>query len=180
MNKAFQKDFYRNTGKQWKWYMFYMLFFSYHLRFTMYLRILQNKKLFIFYPIAFVGRYLIGKKHGLDILPQTKIGLGFRMIHPIGISINPESIIGNNVNIYKGATIGFSERKNKGTPSIGNNVQIGINSTVVGKVKIGDDVLIAPNSFINKDVPSHSVVIGSPAVIIPKEDATKEHIFFRV
>lgn len=85
--------------------------------------------------------------------------------------------IGKNCNIHKGATIGQENRgKRKGTPVIGNNVWIGINSTIVGKVVIGDDVLIAPNTYVNRDIPSHSIVIGNPCKVIPNEEATKNYI----
>ena len=47
-------------------------------------------------------------------------------------------------------------------------------------MKIGDDVMIAPNTFINQDIPSHSIVIGNPCKIIPKENATKDYIFYKV
>ena len=47
-------------------------------------------------------------------------------------------------------------------PTIGNEVWIGVNATIVGKVTIGDDVLIAPNAFVNCDIPSHCVVFGNP------------------
>ncbi len=47
---------------------------------------------------------------------------------------------------------------------------------IVGNVKIGDDVLIAPLTFVNFDVPPHSIVIGNPAKIIPRENATKGYI----
>ena len=50
---------------------------------------------------------------------------------------------------------------------------MGIGSTIVGNITIGDDVLIAPNSFVNCDVPAHSVVFGNPCVIKPKENATE-------
>lgn len=50
---------------------------------------------------------------------------------------------------------------------------IGINSTIVGNIKIGDDVLIAPNTFVNKDIPSHSIVFGNPCVIKPFTDSSK-------
>ena len=53
---------------------------------------------------------------------------------------------------------------------------IGINATVVGNVSIGDDVLIAPNSYVNCDVPPHSVVVGNPCRIIPRENATEDYI----
>ena len=89
------------------------------------------------------------------------------MIHPYNITISPSAIIGRNVNIYKGATIGLSGGKHPGAPQIGNSVQIGINSTIIGGVKIGNDVLIAPNTLVNQDIPDHSIVIGNPCKIIP-------------
>ena len=74
--------------------------------------------------------------------------------------------IGEWCNIHKGVTIGQQNRGDlKGVPKIGNKVWIGVNATIVGKIEIGDDVLIAPNSFVNCDVPSHSIVIGNPCQI---------------
>lgn len=64
----------------------------------------------------------------------------------------------------------------RGTPVIGNRVYIGLNSTIVGGINIGDDVLIAPNTFVNEDVPSHSIVIGNPCKIISKANATEEYV----
>ena len=64
----------------------------------------------------------------------------------------------------------------KGTPVIGDNVWIGINSAIVGAVHIGNDVLIAPNSYVNCDVPNHSVVIGNPCVIKHRDNATEGYI----
>lgn len=63
-----------------------------------------------------------------------------------------------------------------GTPIIGDRVWIGINSAIVGNVTIGDDVLIAPNSFVNVDVPSHSVVFGNPCVIKHRDWATQGYV----
>ena len=63
---------------------------------------------------------------------------------------------------------------------MGNNVFIGINATVVGKISIGNDVLIAPNSYVNVDVPSHSVVIGNPGTIHSKENATYGYVNYIV
>ena len=76
-----------------------------------------------------------------------------------------------------GVTIGQENRgKRKGCPVIGDNCWIGTNAVIVGKITIGNDVLIAPLSFVNFDVPSHSIVIGNPAKIIHKENATHEYI----
>lgn len=68
----------------------------------------------------------------------------------------------------------------QGTPVIGNEVWIGINAAIVGKVTIGDDVLIAPNSYVNCDVPSHSIVFGNPCIIKHRENATEGYINRRV
>lgn len=65
-------------------------------------------------------------------------------------------------------------------PVIGNEVWIGINAAIVGKVTIGDDVLIAPNSYVNCDVPSHSIVFGNPCIIKHRENATEGYINRRV
>ena len=66
--------------------------------------------------------------------------------------------------------------KRKGYPTIGDRVWIGINSAIVGKVTIGDDVLIAPNSFVNIDIPSHSVVFGNPCIIKHRDRATEGYV----
>lgn len=115
--------------------------------------------------------------YGLEIPWQTKIGKGFYLGHAFNITINPNAIIGDYCNIHKGVLIGQQNRgKKKGSPIIGNKVWIGINAAIVGKIIIGDDVLIAPNSYVNCDVPSHSIVLGNPCIIIPQENATQSYI----
>ena len=116
-------------------------------------------------------------KNCIDISADTSIGGGLYVGHPYCIVINSKAIIGENCNIHKNVTIGQENRgKRKGFPIIGNNVWIGVNATIVGKIVIGDDVLIAPNSYVNFDIPSHSIVMGNPVIIIPKEDATSCYI----
>ena len=68
----------------------------------------------------------------------------------------------------------------QGAPVIGNEVWIGINAAIVVKITIGDDVLIAPNSYVNCDVPSHSIVFGNPCIIKHRENATEGYIDRRV
>lgn len=63
-----------------------------------------------------------------------------------------------------------------GTPIIGDYVWIGINAVIVGNVHIGNDVMIAPGSFVNFDVPDHSVVVGNPGVVNHKDYATDGYI----
>lgn len=117
------------------------------------------------------------ERYGLEILPKTQIGKGLYLGHAFNITINPNAVIGENCNIHKGVVIGQSNRGNKkGAPIIGNKVWIGINAAIVGKITIGDDVLIAPNSYVNVDVPSHSVVFGNPCVIKHRDNATEGYI----
>ena len=119
----------------------------------------------------------LSEDHLIEIPLDIKIGAGLYIGHPYCITLNKSAVIGNNVNIHKGVTIGQENRgKRKGAPIVGNNVWIGINSTLVGSITIGDDVLIAPNSYVNCDIPSHSVVFGNPCIIKPCIDATSGYI----
>ena len=134
-------------------------------------------------PNFFVRLILLTYAHryGLEISPGAKIGGGLYLGHPYNITVNGDVVIGKNVNLHKGCTIGRENRgKRNGGPVIGNCVSVGINATIVGAVHVGNDVMIAPNSFINFDVPDHSVVIGSPGVIHHKENATAGYIGFTV
>ena len=113
----------------------------------------------------------------VELSAGTKIGAGLYIGHPYGITINPKAVLGKNINIHKGVTIGQENRgKRKGVPIIGNCVWIGINSTIVGKITIGDDVLIAPNTYVNIDIPSHSIAFGNPCIIKSRENATEGYI----
>lgn len=119
----------------------------------------------------------IKQKLNIELFGKTSIGHGLYIGHPYGITINSDVAIGSNCNIHKGVTIGQENRgARKGAPTIGNSVWIGVNATIVGRINIGDDVLIAPNSFVNCDIPSHSVVFGNPCIIKHKENATEGYI----
>lgn len=119
----------------------------------------------------------LSEKTGIQIPTKTQIGKGFYIGHFGTIIINPDVVIGENVNIATGVTIGKTNRgSNKGVPKIGNQVWIGTNAVIVGNVTIGNDVLIAPNAYVNVDVPDHSIVMGNPAVIHPRENATEGYI----
>ena len=124
--------------------------------------------------------YRISRKFGLEISPKAQTGKGLYLGHPYNITVGDEVVLGSNVNLHKGCTIGRVNRGNIGSPLVGNNVYIGINATVVGNINIGNDVLIAPNSYVNINVPDHSVVIGNPAEVHHKENATNGYVNFRV
>lgn len=117
------------------------------------------------------------KKYLTELSFHTLIGPGLYIGHPYCVVINPDSVIGSNVNLSKGVTIGQENRGlRKGVPTIGDRVWIGANATVVGKINIGTDVLIAPNSFVNCDVPDHSIVFGNPCIIKHNDHATQGYL----
>ena len=117
---------------------------------------------------------------GIQIPEQTIIGKGFRIVHFGHIVINPAAIIGKNFNISHGVTIGSAEGKMKGNPLIGNNVSIQTNAVIVGGINIGNDVLIAPNAFVNFDVPDGAIVIGNPGKIILQNRASAKYIVYHL
>lgn len=120
---------------------------------------------------------LLSYKTHIQIPARTQIDEGFYIGHSGRVIINPEAKIGKNVNIATGVTIGYENRgARKGAPTIEGNCWVGSNSVIVGNVNIGEDVLIAPLTFVNFDVPAHSIVIGNPAKIIHKENATKDYV----
>lgn len=127
-----------------------------------------------FYRLVF--SFLKSKWH-IELSEKVSIGPGLYLGHPYCLTINPKTTIGANCNIHKGVTLGQENRgSRKGAPTIGNEVWIGINATIVGKINIDDDVLIAPNSYVNCNVPSHSIVFGNPCIIKHKENATEGYI----
>jgi serine O-acetyltransferase len=116
-------------------------------------------------------------KTGIDFCHNTTIGEGLIIGHWGKIVINIAAKIGSQFFITHGVTIGRDIRGERaGVPTFGDRVCIRANSTVVGKIHIGNDVLIAPNTFVNFDVPDHSVVIGNPASIHHRDNATEGHI----
>lgn len=117
------------------------------------------------------------RKTGIWIPSSITCGKGMLIGHWGRIIVNPSTIIGDDFFISSGVTIGRDVRGQRiGVPEIGNRVCIKNNAALVGRIKIGNDVLIAPNAFVNFDVPDHSVVVGNPGIIHYKENATEGHI----
>ena len=159
-------DVYRYGGKK-----------EHILRYHKLLRKAHFNKIFLL-DFYYRWRLLIWRrKYGLELKPECIIGKGLYLGHPYNITINGAACIGENCNIHKGVLIGQENRgKRKGAPIIGNKVWIGINAAIVGKITIGDDVMIAPNSYVNCDIPSHSIVYGNPCIIKYRENATEGYI----
>ncbi len=119
-------------------------------------------------------------KYGFEISTDASIGEGFYLTEHCGPVVIGPAKIGKNCNIGHSVTIGRGiAGERKGRPIINDNVWIGTGSVIVGRVTIGTNVLIAPNSYINFDVPDNSLVIGNPGKIISKNNPTEDYINFK-
>ena len=122
----------------------------------------------------------VSRKYLFQIPYPVTIGKGFNFVHFGRVIIAPSVKIGDNCNIFTGVTIGSTTRQGRrsrgGVPTIGSEVWVGPNAVIVGSITIGDNVLIAANSYVNFDVPSNSIVIGNPGKIIPSARATDGYI----
>lgn len=133
-------------------------------------KIVGHSKLRMLYKIILKS---LRKHYHIEIPYTVQLGDGFSMDHAYNITVNSKAVLGSNITMYKGSTIGQDK---SGVPIIGNNVYIGLNATIVGGITIGNNVLIAPNSFVNFNVPDNSVVLGNPGVVHYKERATDGYL----
>lgn len=98
---------------------------------------------------------------GVDLECETQVGEGLHIVHGGGVSIHPQAVLGERVGIMHGVTIGSN--MGHGIPTIGNDVFIGCNASVLGGVKVGDGARVAANSLVITDVPAGATAIGVPA-----------------
>jgi serine O-acetyltransferase len=112
-------------------------------------------------------------RYGFDISPTTRIGSGLYLGHFGGVVISPYAILGSNVNIAQGVTIGAESRgQRKGAPVLEDHVWVGAHAIIVGKITIGREALIAPGAFVNFDVPAKAVVLGNPGKVVSNSGST--------
>ena len=180
MNNPFSKDLYRYYGEKGESFAKRLLR-PVELKYIALFRKANSCK---FAPLKLyytVKLKLMSYKTHIQIPARTEIGEGFYIGHSGRVIINPEAKLGKNINLATGVTIGYENRgERKGAPTLKGDCWIGTNSVIVGNVTVEEDVLIAPLTFVNFDVPAHSIVIGNPAKIIHKENATAEYICNRV
>lgn len=117
-----------------------------------------------------IARYISEKgkrKTGIEIHPGATIGKGLFIDHGTGVVIGETAIIGNNVTMFHGVTLGgVGKEKGKRHPTIGNNVFIGTGAKILGDITIGDNSKIGANSVVLKDIPNNATVVGVPGKII--------------
>lgn len=139
-------------------------------------------KALIYYKIAhyfyskkryLIARYISEKakrKTGIEIHPGATIGKNLFIDHGTGVVIGETAIIGDNVTMFHGVTLGGTgKEKGKRHPTIGNNVFIGCGAKILGNITIGDNVKVGANAVILKDVEANTTVVGVPGVIVKRD-----------
>jgi serine O-acetyltransferase len=103
---------------------------------------------------------------GVEIHPAAVIGRRLVIDHGMGTVIGETAVIGDDVLIYHGVTLGGNERRGehrKRHPTVGDNVVIGAGAKLIGDITIGAHSQIGANAVVTKDFPPHSVLVGVPA-----------------
>lgn len=127
--------------------------------------------------ISQIGRFLTG----IEIHPGAKIGKGLFIDHGMGIVIGETTIIGDNVLLYQGVTLGGTgKEKGKRHPTVGNSVVIGAGAKILGNITLGDNSYIGANAVVIRDVPKNATVVGIPGRITKQDgkkiDTTLDHM----
>lgn len=111
------------------------------------------------------------RKTGIEIHPGARIGKGFFIDHGHGVIIGETTIIGDNVTLYQGVTLGGTGKEHgKRHPTIGNNVMISAGAKVLGSFTIGDNSKIGAGSVVLSEVPPNSTVVGVPGRVVKRNN----------
>jgi serine O-acetyltransferase len=106
----------------------------------------------------------------IEIHPGARIGRRFFIDHGNGVVIGETTIIGNDVTIYQGVTLGGTgKEKGKRHPTIGNNVVIGAGAIILGNITIADGARIGAGAVVTKAVPPDTTVVGNPSTYVRLE-----------
>lgn len=124
------------------------------------------------------------RKTGIEIHPGATIGKGLFIDHGHGVVIGETAIIGNNVTIYQGVTLGGTgKEQGKRHPTIEDNVMISVGAKILGSFTIGENSKIGAGSVVLEEVPPNSTVVGVPGRVvkhdnikIPRNDMDQIHL----
>lgn len=105
---------------------------------------------------------------GIDLPCEATVGDRFRIEHFGGIVISGDTVIGNDVVVRNGVTIGLKHTGTRGAPVIGNGVDIGAGAKILGSITVGDNAVIGANAVVLQDVPAGCLAVGIPARIIKR------------
>ena len=105
---------------------------------------------------------------GIELPCEVVVGDNFVIDHFGGIVVSGYARFGDNCRLRHGVTIGLARIDDPCAPTFGNNVDIGTGAVILGRITIGDDVMIGANAVVLRDVPPRSIAVGVPAVVKPR------------
>lgn len=111
---------------------------------------------------------------GIELPWDTQVGANLSLRHGVGLVVNHGTIIGSNCTLRHATTIGnkkLSDGSYSGSPKIGNYVEVGSNSVIIGAISVGDYAVIGAGAVVVKDVPERAVVVGNPARVVRVVDS---------
>ncbi len=104
---------------------------------------------------------------GIEIHPGAQIGRRFFIDHGMSVVIGETTIIGDDVTLYQGVTLGGTgKEKGKRHPTLGNNGVVGAGAKILGNVVLGENCRVGAGSVVLRDVPDNSTIVGVPGHII--------------
>jgi len=107
---------------------------------------------------------------GIEIHPAATIGKGLFIDHGMGVVIGETTVIGDQVTLFQGVTLGGTgKEKGKRHPTLGNNVVVGAGAKILGNIKVGKNVSVGANAVVLKDVSPNCTVVGVPGRIARRE-----------
>jgi serine O-acetyltransferase len=104
---------------------------------------------------------------GIDLPCEVTLGRRFRIDHFGGIIISGDAVFGDDCIIRNGVTVGLKHTGQRGSPILGDRVDIGAGAKILGPIQIGNDVIIGANAVVLTDVPPNSLAVGVPARVLP-------------
>jgi serine O-acetyltransferase len=107
---------------------------------------------------------------GIEIHPGAEIGRRLFVDHGMGVVIGETAIVGDDVTLYQGVTLGGTgKEKGKRHPTIGNRVTIGSGAKILGNITVGDNCRIGAGSVVLRNVPPNSTIVGVPGHIVLRD-----------
>ena len=111
------------------------------------------------------------RKTGIEIHPGARIGKGLFIDHGNGVIIGETAIIGDNVTLYQGVTLGGTGKEHgKRHPTLCNNVMVSAGAKVLGSFTIGENSKIGAGSVVLEEVPPNSTVVGVPGRVVKRNN----------
>lgn len=121
----------------------------------------------------FIARWISQRcvrKTGIEIHPAVKVGRRLFIDHGTGVVIGETAVIGDDVTLYQGVTLGGTGKETgKRHPTIGNHVTIGAGAKVLGPFKVGDNSNIAAGAVVLEEIPPNSTAVGVPARVVKRD-----------